>query len=158
MAFFPPITNRSRIKKSQFVAPSLDGERSQLFLTPCILHFRLKLFKGMVAESWSRHDNCTSQKSRVATTWLDEYFSDFSAINYPPRSPDLNPIDHLRDVLKQGVKGHQTAPTSLTELWTTSANIWQVVPVERFQKLIEPKPRRVAAVIKAKGDSTRYIY
>ncbi|GFX92982.1 transposable element Tcb1 transposase [Trichonephila clavipes] len=33
MAFFPPITNASRIKKSQFMAPSLDGERSQLFLT-----------------------------------------------------------------------------------------------------------------------------
>ncbi|GFY00454.1 hypothetical protein TNCV_1664931 [Trichonephila clavipes] len=31
--FFPRITNPSRIKKSQFVAPSLDGERNQLFLT-----------------------------------------------------------------------------------------------------------------------------
>ncbi|GFU52395.1 hypothetical protein TNCV_3959091 [Trichonephila clavipes] len=35
-------------------------------------------------------------------------------------------------------------------------NIWQVIPVERFQKLVESLPRHVAAVIKARGDSTCY--
>ncbi|GFX04374.1 hypothetical protein TNCV_3975211 [Trichonephila clavipes] len=35
------------------------------------------------------------------------------------------------------VYGHHTAPTNLTELWTALANIWQVIPVERFQKLVE---------------------
>ncbi|GFV27216.1 uncharacterized protein TNCV_869461 [Trichonephila clavipes] len=34
------------------------------------------------------------------------------------------------------VKGHHTAPTNLTELWTTFANIWQVISVERFQELV----------------------
>ncbi|GFV79542.1 DDE_3 domain-containing protein [Trichonephila clavipes] len=33
--------------------------------------------------------NCTSHKSRLATDWLDELSSDFSVINWPPRSPDL---------------------------------------------------------------------
>ncbi|GFW79479.1 transposable element Tc3 transposase [Trichonephila clavipes] len=74
----------------------------------------------------------------------------------PPRSPDLNPIENLWDVLEQDMKGHHTASTSLTELWTTLANIWQVIPVERFQKLVESMPRRVAAVIKARGGSTSY--
>ncbi|GFX63017.1 uncharacterized protein TNCV_3465621 [Trichonephila clavipes] len=48
----------------------------------------------------------------------------------------LNPIEHLWDVLELGLKGHHTAPTNLTELWTTFANIWQVIPVERFQELV----------------------
>ncbi|GFW22168.1 transposable element Tcb2 transposase [Trichonephila clavipes] len=72
------------------------------------------------------------------------------------RSPDVNPIEHLCDVLEQGVKGHRTAPTNLTELWTALANIWQVIPMERFQKLVESIPRRVAAIIKARGGPTRY--
>ncbi|GFU35204.1 transposable element Tcb2 transposase [Trichonephila clavipes] len=54
------------------------------------------------------------------------------------------------------VKGHHTASTNLTELWTTLANIWQVIPVERFQKLVETMLRHVAAVIKACGGPTRY--
>ncbi|GFU44449.1 DDE_3 domain-containing protein [Trichonephila clavipes] len=68
--------------------------------------------------------------------WLDEYSSDFSVVNCPPRSPDLNSIEHLWDVLEQGVKDHHTAPTYLTELWTALANIWQVILVERFQELV----------------------
>ncbi|GFY17857.1 hypothetical protein TNCV_1075921 [Trichonephila clavipes] len=46
------------------------------------------------------------------------------------------------DVLKQGMKGHHTAPTNLIELWTALANIWQV------PKLVESMLHRVAVVIK----------
>ncbi|GFW93782.1 hypothetical protein TNCV_4220631 [Trichonephila clavipes] len=41
-----------------------------------------------------------------------------------------------QDVLGQGVGGRPTAPTKLTELWTVLANIWQVILVERFHKLV----------------------
>ncbi|GFT85749.1 transposable element Tcb2 transposase [Trichonephila clavipes] len=80
----------------------------------------------------------------------------FSKTTVPLISPDLNPIEALWDVLEQGMKGHHTSPTNLTELWTALANIWQVILVERFQKLVESIPHRVAAVIKARGDPTRY--
>ncbi|GFU65906.1 transposable element Tcb2 transposase [Trichonephila clavipes] len=40
-------------------------------------------------------DNCTSPKSRLVTGFLQELSSDFSVINWSPRSPDLNPIEHL---------------------------------------------------------------
>ncbi|GFY24612.1 transposable element Tcb2 transposase [Trichonephila clavipes] len=102
-----------------------------------------------------QQNNCNSHKSRFATGWLDEHSFDLSVINWPPRSPDLNTIEHLYDVLEQGSKDHPTAPTSLTELWTALANIWQVIPVERFQKLVESMSRRMAAVIKIKTLSQR---
>ncbi|GFT08696.1 juvenile hormone acid O-methyltransferase [Trichonephila clavipes] len=147
-------------------------------MKPWTLHARLELYKGIEAQSWSgvflrgtvwdlwcvyqppsmkfERQLYTSHKSRLVTGWLDEHFSDFSVINWPPRGPDLNPIEHLWDVLEQGVKGRQTVSTKLTELWTASINIWQIIPVERFQKLVEPIPRCVAAVIKTKGGPTRY--
>ncbi|GFW54575.1 transposable element Tcb2 transposase [Trichonephila clavipes] len=102
-----------------------------------------------------QQDNCTSNKSRLATGCLDEHSSDFSVIKWPPKSPDLNPIEHLNDVLEQDVKGHHTAPTNLIEPWTALVNIWQVFPVERFQKLIGSMPRRVATTINARGVPTR---
>ncbi|GFU19050.1 uncharacterized protein TNCV_430841 [Trichonephila clavipes] len=61
--------------------------------------------------------------------------------------PDLYPIENLWYVLKQGMVVHHTASENLTELCTALANIWQVIPVERFQKLGESMPRRVAAII-----------
>ncbi|GFU48346.1 hypothetical protein TNCV_3342391 [Trichonephila clavipes] len=54
----------------------------------------------------------------------------------------------VQDVLEQSVKGHHTSPTNLSELWTALANIWQVIPVERFKKLVGAMTYRVAAVIK----------
>ncbi|GFT25185.1 transposable element Tcb2 transposase [Trichonephila clavipes] len=77
-------------------------------------------------------------------------------INRPPRSPDLNPIENLWDVLEQDVKGNHTAPTNLTELWTALANIWQVNPMEPFQKFVEPIPRRGAVIIKVREGPTRF--
>ncbi|GFX51633.1 transposable element Tcb2 transposase [Trichonephila clavipes] len=53
-----------------------------------------------------QQDNCTSHKSRLGSGRLDEHSSDFSIINWPLGSPDLNRIEHLRDVLEPGVKGH----------------------------------------------------
>ncbi|GFU98569.1 hypothetical protein TNCV_3654001 [Trichonephila clavipes] len=58
------------------------------------------------------------------------------------------------DPVCQGEKGHHTAPTNLAELWTASANIWQVIPVERSQNFVESMTR--AAVIKARSCQTRY--
>ncbi|GBN10726.1 hypothetical protein AVEN_54213-1 [Araneus ventricosus] len=76
-------------------------------------------------------DNCTSHRSRLVTAWLDEHSSDFSVMNWPPRSPDLNPIEHLWDVSEKSVKAHHTTPSTLTELWTALADVWQAIPVER---------------------------
>ncbi|GFW86748.1 transposable element Tcb2 transposase [Trichonephila clavipes] len=74
-----------------------------------------------------------SSKTTLSTCWLDEHSSDFFVKNWPPRSSDLNPIEHFWDVLEQSVKDHHTAPKILTEIWIASANNWQVIPVERFQ-------------------------
>ncbi|GFU50337.1 transposable element Tcb2 transposase [Trichonephila clavipes] len=83
-----------------------------------------------------RQDNCSSHKSQLAAGWSDEHSCGFSVINWPPRSPDLNPIKPFWNVLEQGEKGYHTAPTSLSELWTALANIWQVIPVDFSKNLL----------------------
>ncbi|GBO02551.1 hypothetical protein AVEN_133483-1 [Araneus ventricosus] len=103
-----------------------------------------------------QQDNCTSHRSRLATVWLDEHSSDFFLMNWPPSSPDLNPIEHLWDVLEKDAKAHPTTPETLTELWIALANVWQTIPVDRFGKLVESMLRRVEAVIKVRGGPTRY--
>ncbi|GFU26781.1 hypothetical protein TNCV_1838331 [Trichonephila clavipes] len=63
-------------------------------------------------------------------------------------------FEHLKDLC---VNIHLIAPTNLTELWTAlAANIWQVIPVEFFQKLVESMLCHMAAVFKVKGGPTPY--
>ncbi|GFW89405.1 transposable element Tcb2 transposase [Trichonephila clavipes] len=69
--------------------------------------------------------------------------------------PRLKSIEHLWDVFEQDVKGYHAALTNLNELCTALANIWQVIPVERFRKLVASMPRHMEAVIKARGGPTR---
>ncbi|GBL79984.1 hypothetical protein AVEN_29013-1 [Araneus ventricosus] len=62
-----------------------------------------------------------AMRSRLATAWLYDHSSDFSVMNWPPRSPDLNSIEHLWDVLEKGVKAHHTTPETLTEIMDRSS-------------------------------------
>ncbi|GFX82048.1 hypothetical protein TNCV_2572451 [Trichonephila clavipes] len=92
-----------------------------------------------------------------ATPILVAKFGDKWGSNLSPRSLLLSVNEEfVMDVLEQGVKGHHTAPTNLIEFWTALANIWQVIPVACFQKLVESMPRRMETVIKATGVSTLY--
>ncbi|GFT89775.1 transposable element Tcb2 transposase [Trichonephila clavipes] len=83
---------------------------------------------------------------------MDEHSSDFYVLSWPPFSPHLNHIENIWDALEQGVKGHYMVSTNLTGLLL---NIGPVIPVERFQKLVEYMPRRVAAVIEVRGGPSR---
>ncbi|GFV04891.1 DDE_3 domain-containing protein [Trichonephila clavipes] len=88
--------------------------------------------------------NAHHRVARLA--WVREH-RDWSVEDWKQISPDLNHIKHLRDVLEQAVKDHHKAPTSLTELWIALANIWLVIPVERFQELVESMHCLVAVII-----------
>ncbi|GFW83287.1 transposable element Tc1 transposase [Trichonephila clavipes] len=111
--------------------------------------------------AWEREPIKWSVEDWKRIAWSDE--SRFHLLNadgrlriWPQAHEELNPIEYLWDLGGQGGENNHTALTNITELWTASANIWQVIPVKRFQKLVETMPRRVAAGIKAREGPTHY--
>lgn len=58
--------------------------------------------------------------------------------------------------LEKGVKARNTALWTLMKLWTALVDILHSMPMELFRKLIESILRRVAAVNKVRGGTTRY--
>ena len=73
---------------------------------------------------------------------------------WPCQSPDLNPIEYLWYDLK--IAEHQWNPSNLKELGLFCLEEWTKIPVARCSKLIETYPKRLPAVIAAKGGSTKY--
>jgi hypothetical protein len=77
-----------------------------------------------------------------------------NVLEWPSQNPDLNPIEHLWRDLKMAV--HRRSPSNLTELERICKEEWQKLPQSRCAKLVASYPKRLEAVINAKGASTKY--
>ena len=75
-------------------------------------------------------------------------------MDWPAQSPDLNPIENLWTILKQKV--HNSKPSSLDVLWETLNGFWDNIEESTIESLVASMPKRVKAVIAAKGGATRY--
>ena len=79
-----------------------------------------------------------------------------SCLPWPAQSPDLNPIEHLWDVLERKVRSRWPLPKNKKELVNVLQEEWSKIEPEVLENLVESIPRRVKAVIEAKGCPTRY--
>lgn len=86
--------------------------------------------------------------------WFEEY--EVEMLEWPPQSPNLNPIEHLWFGLKRRLQSYQEESKSMYELWERVQETWNSIPVEKCVNVIESMPRRINAVMKAKGGHTKY--
>ncbi len=77
-----------------------------------------------------------------------------TVLDWPANSPDLNPIENLWGIVKR--KMRDTRPNNADELKATVKETWASIPPQQCHKLITSMPRRIEAVIKAKGAPTKY--
>ena len=77
-------------------------------------------------------------------------------LEWPPQSPDLNPIEHLWNEVDRRLRLFSTSPTSKDDLWEKIQIVWQNIEVEFVQKLICTMPTRVVDLLAAKGGYTRW--
>ena len=90
----------------------------------------------------------------LAKQWFQDHGID--VLLWPPQSPNLNPIEHLWEILKRRLVSYERAPGGILEVWERVQDEWEKIDVEICQKLIKSLPKRVEAVIKAKGGYTKY--
>ncbi|GBM45745.1 Transposable element Tcb1 transposase [Araneus ventricosus] len=73
----------------------------------------------------------------------------------PPQSPDLNPIEHIWRELEVRVRKHDIKTKS--ELKTVMTEEWMNIDAEiTIKKLVKSIPKRLKAVVDAKGYPTKY--
>ncbi|XP_070962114.1 ataxin-2 homolog [Oncorhynchus clarkii lewisi] len=101
-----------------------------------------------------QHDNAPVHKVRSIQKWFVEL--GVEELDWPAQSPDLNPIEHLWDELERRLRARPNRPASVPDLTNALVAEWKQVPTAMFQHLVESLPRRVEAVIAAKGGPTPY--
>ena len=101
-----------------------------------------------------QQDGDSKHTSKKAKEWMED--NNISLLDWPAQSPDLNPIEHLWHHLKKQLCQYETHAKGVWELWERVAEKWGEIEPAVCQNLIESMPRRIRAVIKAKGGHTKY--
>ena len=101
-----------------------------------------------------QQDNDPKHTSMIARKWFED--NRIQLLEWPAQSPDLNPIEQLWQYLKRQLATYESEPVSVHKLWERVEKEWGEIPVEVCTNLIDSMPKRIAAVIKAKGGHTKY--
>ncbi len=113
------------------------------------------------SDGYFQQDNAPCHKAQIISDWFLEHDNEFTLLKWPPQSPDLNPIEHLCDVVERVIRIMDVQLTNLQRLRDAIVSIWTKISDECFQHLVESMPRRIKTVLKAKvvqpGTSKVYL-
>jgi len=101
-----------------------------------------------------QNDNAPAHTARIVQQFIEQ--QGILVMEQPPLSPDMNPIEHLWDELGRAVRNRNVPPTNLRQLRDALLEEWARIPRQTLENLVASMPRRLAAVIAARGGHTRY--
>ncbi|GBO07472.1 hypothetical protein AVEN_91258-1 [Araneus ventricosus] len=103
-----------------------------------------------------QQDNATPHALRIATKWLQEHSSYFRHFHWPPKSPEMNITEDIRDALLHALENRSPPPRTPVDLWTVLKNEWCELHPRCLKTLVESMPHCVAALLCVRGGPTQY--
>ncbi|GFV06143.1 transposable element Tcb2 transposase [Trichonephila clavipes] len=92
-------------------------------------------------------DNARPHRARIVEEYLEDH--GLERMEWPARSPDLNPIEHLWDYLGREVAALNPPPRSLHELKQGLLCVWSSLPIPVSDNLINSMGNRCRQCIQA---------
>jgi transposase len=112
-----------------------------------------------------QQDNARTHTARVVQQWLRPWAEEngIELLDFPPYSPDLNPIENLWKLLKEAIQKHHpelntalSNNNSLQRLSEAAVEAWEALEDNILHRLVDSMNRRLQAVIRARGWYTKY--
>lgn len=120
-----------------------------------ILNVYVRPYAGAIGPNFIlMDDNARPHRARVVDRFLEQ--ETIVRMEWPARSPDLNPIEHVWNMLQVALSRRPAQPTTLQELGNALVEEWNNLPLADIRVLIHSMNRRCQAVIRARGGHTRY--
>ncbi|GBO03500.1 hypothetical protein AVEN_181855-1 [Araneus ventricosus] len=120
------------------------------FLHPLIRPF----IAGIGIDAIFMDDNARPHGARLVRSYLKS--ETIPQMAWPARSPDLNPIEHVWDMLVRRIAGRSVPPGTLHDLQQTLLQEWTLLPQQAINDIIASLPRSCQACISTRGYHTRY--
>ncbi len=99
-----------------------------------------------------QQDLAPAHTAKGSKSWFNDH--GVTVLDWPANSPDLNPIENLWDIIKR--KMGDTRPNNADEPKAAIKATWASITHEKCHRLMAFMPRRIDAVIHAKGSPTKY--
>ena len=100
-----------------------------------------------------QHENAISHTARSVRDFLQD--RNVSVLPWPVKSPDLNPIEHVWDLMDRRVRSRAIPLRNVQELAGALVEEWGNISQYKQSNLVQYM-RRCTAVINAAGGHTRY--
>jgi transposase len=98
-------------------------------------------------------DGAPCHRSKIVQDYLKQ--EKIATLDWPGNSPDLNPIENLWNFLKDKVADRQ--PSNVKDLEKAIKDVWvRDISAEYCKGLVDSMPKRLLAVLDARGGHTKY--
>ncbi|GFV45335.1 transposable element Tc1 transposase [Trichonephila clavipes] len=141
----------SRTDLHIFDAGSVNGTR---YCNEILLPY-VRLFRGaMGLQFLFMDDNAPCHRTVAAEQLLES--EDIERMDWPARSPDLNPIEHVWDFLGRRLAARTLPPVTIRELRLALPDEWAAMPQQLIDTLILSMGRRCETCLAVRGDHIPY--
>ncbi|GFV63411.1 transposable element Tcb2 transposase [Trichonephila clavipes] len=134
-----------------FDAGSVNGTR---YCNEILLPY-VRLFRGTMGLQFLFIDDNAPCHSTVAAKQLLES-EDIDRMDWPARSPDLNPIKHVWDFIGRHLAARTLPPVTIRELRFALQDEWAAMPQQLIDTLILSKGRRCETCLAVRGHHIPY--
>jgi len=101
-----------------------------------------------------QQDNARPHVAHTTLDWLDERGIDY--LEWPSKSPDLNPVENIFGILARHVYHENRQFATLDELRAAIQESWDEIGQEEIAAIIDSMHHRMVAVIASHGSYTKY--
>ncbi|GFT91504.1 transposable element Tcb2 transposase [Trichonephila clavipes] len=141
----------SRTDLHIFDAGSVNGTR---YCNEILLPY-VRLLEALWVCSFFMDDNAPCHRTVAAEQRLES--EDIERMDWPARSPDLIPIEHVWDFLGRRLAARTLPPVTIRELRLALQDEWAAMPQQLIDTLILSMDRRCETCVTVRGDHIRYL-